>query len=155
MKPDIEKALPVRVTDDLLAAVALLERECFSLPWSEQSLALFVGESGVAFAIELDGKVVAYGGMLTVLDEGQIQNIAVSLPYRRRGLGRMIMDALEKHARQNGIVQLSLEVRESNTAARALYASCGWSEVGIRKNFYSAPRESAVVMIKNLEQTGK
>ncbi len=140
-----------RLSKELLSGVAELEALCFSEPWSEKSLELLLGNNAVGFAAVLpDGSVAAYGGMITVLDEGQITNIATAVEFRRQGLGRRIMDALESYASENGIVYLSLEVRESNLAARSLYSSLGWEEKGIRKNFYKLPTEDAVVMVKKL-----
>ena len=59
-------------------------------------------------------------------------------------------DSLEDYSRRNGIIYLSLEVRESNLAARTLYAGCGWVESGMRKGFYSHPTENAVIMTREL-----
>ena len=142
----------VRLSAEMLGGVASLEARCFAEPWCEESLQLLLDERGVGFAILVDGEVAAYGGMVTVLDEGQITNIAVAPEHRRRGFGRDIMHALEKYAIENGIVFLSLEVRESNAAARALYLSEGWSEAGLRKNFYKLPAENAVIMTKALKE---
>lgn len=140
----------VRLSEDMLSSVAQIEAECFAEPWGESSLRLLLGEQGVAFVAIASGRVVAYGGMMTVLDEGQITNIAVLSDFRRMGIGRRIMDTLEGFALEHGISMLSLEVRESNLAARKLYVSCGWREEGIRKNFYRHPCENAVVMTKTL-----
>ena len=140
----------VRLSADMLGSVASLEAECFAEPWSEKSLELLLGERGVGFAVMLDGAAIAYGGMLCVLDEGQITNIAVSREHRRKGLARLILLSLEEYALQNGIEFLSLEVRESNIAARSLYCGNGWSEVGVRKNFYRLPTEDAIIMTKTL-----
>ena len=139
-----------RITEDMLADVAALERECFSEPWSEQSLRLLVGERAVGFAAFVDGRLAAYAGMLCVLDEGQITNIATYPEFRRQGLARMLLDAIDAYSKEKGIAFLSLEVRDSNTAARTLYASCDWSEAGARKNFYKLPTEDAVIMTKTL-----
>ena len=139
-----------RVTDKMLHDIAELERTCFSQPWSEKSLELLVGTRGVGFAVFFDGKLVAYVGMMCVLDEGQITNIATYPEFRRRGIARMLLDSLDGYSKEKGIAFLSLEVRLSNTAARALYVSCGWTEAGIRKNFYKLPTEDAVIMTKTL-----
>ena len=74
----------VRLSEDMLSSVAQIEAECFAEPWGESSLRLLLGEQGVAFVAIASGRVVAYGGMMTVLDEGQITNIAVLSDFRRR-----------------------------------------------------------------------
>ena len=138
------------ISSDDLASVAEIERLCFDEPWSENSLKLLLDEKNIGFVAILDGQIAAYGGLVTVLDEGQITNIATHPNYRRLGLARQIMIAIDEFSVKNGIVHLSLEVREKNQAARALYSSCGWHEAGIRKNFYSKPLDNAVIMIKEL-----
>ncbi len=131
--------------------VAAIERECFALPWNEESLGLFLGEGGFCMvAVDEQGRVQGYAGMLTVLDEGQIANVAVTASARRQGLGRSLICALEREAKERDICMLSLEVRGSNGAARSLYLSQGWEEVGVRKSFYSSPREDGIVMIKQI-----
>ena len=139
----------MRMTEAHLGAVAELERLCFGEPWSENALRLLLGDMAIGFVCLEETRVAAYGGMLLAPDEGQVTNVAVHPDYRRRGLAKAIMNAIDIFATENGIVYLSLEVREKNAAARSLYASCGWCEVGIRKNFYSKPCDNAVVMIKD------
>lgn len=146
----IERVEVVRLEREHIAEVARLEAACFADPWSEQSLEILLGEHAVGFVACNDGRVVAYAGMICVLDEGQITNVAVSQEVRRRGIGRMLMRAIEEYARENAIIYLSLEVRESNAAARSLYTDCGWVECGVRKNFYSHPSENALIMTRVL-----
>lgn len=136
-----------------VAGAARLERLCFSEPWSEKSLEMLLANGAVGFAVEVNGEVAAYGGMLTVLDEGQITNVAVDPIHRRKGYGRKIVSALLDYAEKNGIVSVSLEVRESNEAAIALYESFGFCRRGLRKNFYRDPIESAIVMVWEKERT--
>ena len=136
-----------------IEGAARLEKLCFSEPWSEKSLEMLFANGAVGFAVEEDGIVSAYGGMLTVLDEGQITNVAVDPIHRRKGLGREIVRALIGYAKENGIVSVSLEVRESNEAAIALYESFGFSRRGLRKNFYREPTESAIVMVWEKERS--
>lgn len=146
---DIDNMVEIRrFTSEDISFVAEIERLCFDEPWSERSLELLLQERNAGFVALIDGTVAAYGGIVTVLDEGQITNIATHPDYRRRGLARAIMDAIDGFSAENQIVYLSLEVREQNEAARALYKICGWREAGIRKNFYSKPRDNAVIMIK-------
>ncbi len=148
----MEKIEIRRLDEELLFGVAELETLCFSSPWSKKSLELLCKDGAVGFAaVDIcTKKVYAYGGMLVVPDEGQITNIATHPDVRRRGLGREIVGALVKYARENNIFEISLEVRESNIAAISLYKNFGFKDVGLRKNFYSAPIENAIVMVKNI-----
>ena len=106
------------------------------------------GGYGTGVACVEDGKLVAYVGMVSVLDEGEIVNVATHPDYRRRGYARAVIDEVLKLARERGVEILSLEVRESNVAARSLYESVGFAAVGIRAGFYSHPREDAVIMTR-------
>ena len=143
----------IRLNKDHIEGVHRLETLCFSEPWSQKSLEMLVSSGAVGFVI-LDGEtVVAYGGMMCVLDEGQITNIAVDPLYRRRGYGKCIVNAIIFYALEHGIENISLEVRESNESAIALYSSLGFEKRGIRKNFYRSPIESAIVMVWEKERT--
>lgn len=136
----------VRLEPQHLAGVAALERTVFQNPWSERSLELLCGDSAFGFVFLEGDTVAAYGGMLTVLDEGQITNIATHPSYRRRGLAAGVLQALLEEARERGIAFITLEVRESNAAAVALYQKFGFSAVGKRSRFYTRPVEDALVM---------
>ena len=134
------------LTPDLLAATAALEQAVFAEPWSAQALGLLCGETAFGVAVVEDGQVLAYGGMMTVLDEGQVTNIATHPDHRRRGLGRLVLAALLEQARARGLVEVTLEVRESNLPAIALYSGFGFEQVGYRPRFYSHPVEAALIM---------
>lgn len=137
----------VRLLPEHLPGVAELEKLCFSEPWSQNSLAMLTREPGMGMvALSLQGEVVGYGGMLCVLDEGQITNIAVHPLVRRQGIGKAILSALMKYAVQAELCELTLEVRASNEGARRLYASAGFEVCGIRKKFYRMPAEDALLM---------
>lgn len=140
----------VEITSDLIPQIAELEKVCFAEPWGEKSLELLLGDNAIGVALVADGHVAAYAGMLTVLDEGQITNVATFPRYRRQGYARQVMETIEALAVSRGITSLSLEVRASNDNARGLYLSLGWKEAGVRKNFYRLPPEDAVVMIKDI-----
>lgn len=139
-----------KMSREHLSEVASIEEMSFSLPWSLESLELMLTEQASALVALEDGRVLGYVGMMCVLDEGQIINLAVHPDARRRGVGRTLMEAAQTYAKERGIVFLSLEVRESNIAARSLYSSLGWEEQGIRKGFYSHPVENACVMTKSI-----
>ncbi len=141
----------VRVRQEHLGGIAALEALCFAEPWSEQSLALLVGDTALGFTcLNGEGVPVAYVGMMTVLDEGQITNVATHPEHRRRGLADKLLSSLLAEARHRGLQALSLEVRESNAAAIALYEKHGFRVVGKRNHFYQHPREHALVMLCSL-----
>ena len=148
IKEKKKRIYPERLTAEHIPEVSGLEKLCFSSPWSESSLELLTKEGiGMGMVCHSDGIVCAYGGMLCVVDEGQITNIATHPDYRRRGYGRAIVEAFKKHAKYNGLNTISLEVRESNKAAIELYSSLGFKVTGKRKDFYTKPTESALIMI--------
>ena len=135
-----------------LSAVAELEQLCFAQPWSETALSILTQSGGFGIVALTDGsRLVGYGGMVTVLDEGQITNIAVHPQFRRLGVGREILAALISHAELQGISQISLEVRVSNHAARELYLQQGFHVEGTRRRFYSHPVEDGLVMVRNTQ----
>lgn len=136
-----------RMTEAHLDAVAVLERECFAHPWSRESLkeTLRSGDS-LFYIAELDGRVIGYIGMSFVLDEGYIYNVAVEKSSRKKGAGSALIQTLVNYGKKNGFAFLTLEVRESNTAARSLYSSFGFIKVGERKDYYSDPVDNAVLM---------
>ncbi len=132
-------------------SLTILEKECFSCPWSEESFCECLGNDRFYFVGLFDeGELVGYGSLVTVLDEGDIANIAVRSDKRGNGFGRTILSALEDEAKKRGVVYLHLEVRESNAPARHLYESFGFLTDGIRKNYYQKPLENAVLMTKKL-----
>ncbi len=147
---------PIRMqkTTAHLEGAAALERLCFAHPWSASSLELLTNDGiGVGYLLTVPGepgeeaRVVAYGGMLITVDEGQITNIAVHPDHRRRGYGEAIVRALLRHAKDCRLESVSLEVRVSNEAAIALYRGAGFTEAGRRKGFYQKPTEDALVMV--------
>lgn len=139
----------IRLTEDHISAVAEIEKACFSEPWSESALRLLLGEAALGFvALTESGDVAAYVGMMIAPDEGQITNVATHPDHRRRGYGSAVLDALLAYAAQNGLKEIYLEVRRSNGAARALYATRGFECVGERRGFYRFPTEDAVIMKK-------
>lgn len=132
--------------------LAEIEALCFSRPWSEEALSLLVTDKafGLALVEEETGQVLAYVGVLLALDEGQIINVATHPAWRRRGFADALLSALADEAKARGLVTLSLEVRESNAAAIALYEKHGFFAAGKRPRFYTHPTEGALVMLCNL-----
>ncbi len=143
---------PERLTKDAIEGVADLEKLCFAEPWSAKSLELLLNDGiGVGMVCRKDGIVCAYGGMLVAVDEGQITNIATHPDFRRMGYGKAVVESLIRYAKNNRLESISLEVRESNKAAIQLYTSLGFKVEGKRKDFYTKPTESALVMILHIK----
>ena len=130
-----------------LAALAEIERACFHAPWSENMLREELGK-GIFLVAEQDGRTAGYVGCQTVLDEGYITNVAVSPGFRRQGIARALITELTAKAGENKLAFVTLEVRESNLAARRLYEKNGFEIVGKRKNYYEKPAEDAILMSK-------
>ena len=129
--------------------IALLERECFADPWSQQSIALELHNPLSLWLVAQQGQtLLGYVGSQTCLDETDMMNIAVSPAFRRQGVARALIEALVSALRQRGSRQLTLEVRASNGPARQLYESLGFLQVGLRKNYYRNPKEDALILRK-------
>ena len=130
-----------------LDGVCAIENECFAHPWSRGSLENALSDPNAVFCVAIEnGGVIGYIGMLFVLDEGYICNVAVSESFRKRGVGSALIQTLVTHCKKNDFAFLTLEVRESNAAARSLYEDFGFVKVGERKNYYTDPTENAVLM---------
>ena len=136
-----------------LAQIAALEVLCFSDPWPESILAHELQNPLSLWLCAVDGDTVAgYIGSQTVLGESDMMNIAVHPDYRRRGVGRALVLALCKALRKQMVASaLTLEVRDSNVPAIALYESLGFVQIGLRKNYYQHPKEDARILRKELK----
>lgn len=132
---------------DDLEQVMPIERELFSVPWTETGFFTFLMREGALFLVaEEEGKIQGYCGVIMAADEGDITNVAVSGQYHRRGIGTLLVKELMSQCASMGIRELFLEVRESNEAARKLYEKLGFEEIGVRKLYYQEPAEDAVLM---------
>lgn len=132
--------------------VAQLEKLCFSDPWSENSVASELENELACWLIaEENGTVAGYIGSQTVLDETDMMNVAVHPDHRRRGIAEALVMALVGELKERGSRCLTLEVRASNDPARALYGKLGFSQIGLRKNYYRNPREDALILRKEWE----
>ena len=135
-----------------VAQVADLEAICFSDPWSEKSVASEITNPLSYWLVAVDGERVAgYVGSQTVLDETDMMNIAVHPDYRRQGLAERLVAQLVEALKDKGSRCLTLEVRQSNTPAIGLYEKLGFSQIGLRKNYYRNPKEHALILRKEWE----
>lgn len=135
---------------ELVPQTAELERLSFSMPWTEEMLLeeLESMTGSVIVAVDKDRNVLGYASLTVVLDEGYINNIAVQRKYRRMGLGSDLLGVFIRFAQAQKLSFLTLEVRDTNLAARSLYGKFGFREVGRRKNYYDQPREDAILMTR-------
>ena len=132
-----------------VAAVAALEAVCFSDPWSEKSIAYeLTNPLSLWLVAEVDGVVAGYIGSQTVPPESDVMNVAVHPDYRRQGIARQLVTELIHALTEKGMKSLTLEVRQSNAPAIALYAQLGFQQVGLRPNYYRNPKENALIMRK-------
>ncbi len=140
------------MTIDHVPQVAELERLCFSDPWSEKSVASELTNKLAYWLVAVeDGRVAGYVGSQTVMGEKDMMNIAVHPDFRRRGLAEALVTVLVAELKKQGSHSLTLEVRASNEAAKALYEKTGFSQVGLRKRYYHNPREDACILRKEWE----
>lgn len=145
------KIAPMTQAD--VASIALLEKECFSEPWSEDGIRSELGNPTARFfTAKILGETAGYIGMHIVLDECYIANVAVSGDFRRRGVADALLSCVEEAARNEGCAFISLEVRVSNMPAIRLYEKHGYVSQGERKDFYRNPVENALIMTKFLSE---
>ena len=143
-----------RATSADLAEVVAMERACYSDPWPASAFAVLPDNPRVYFAVArgLAGRVIGYVVGWYVADEGELANLAVAPDDRRQGIGRALLDAMLADAMARGTRELYLEVRESNAAARRLYHSLEFEEVGRRKGYYRSPTEDALILRKTFNR---
>ena len=134
--------------DDLARAEAV----CFSEPWSEKAVEEFLSQPYNHVLVALaDGVFAGFITYTRIADEIQIANVAVLPEFRRKGLADGLLCRLAQSAKHNGVSKTTLEVRVSNLPARNLYEKNGFEAVGLRRNFYKAPTEDAVLYDRRSE----
>ena len=145
----------IKVTDAGLChidAIEAMEKQCFSAPWTREMLIKQLPDDMHIFlaAVDDNGEAVGYVGLMNVLDEGYVSNVAVSPEMRRQGIGDMLIEELILRARAKKLSFVTLEVRETNLAAQRLYKKHGFTEVGRRRKYYERPTEDAILMTRFL-----
>lgn len=133
--------------------IAELERLCFSTPWPQELISVYMSGPGKVLVVaEEKGATLGYMGLQYVLDEGYITNVCTSPQHRRRGIGSALIDEMILRANELSLSFLTLEVRETNSPAQELYALKGFSEVGRRPKYYENPVEDAILMTLYLKE---
>ena len=125
-----------------------IERASFPTPWSRESFAEELENKFAYYIVGItDNDLVAgYGGMWLILDEAQINTLAVRPGLRGNDVGKMLMISLIGRASLSGCLNMTLEVRPANLTARHLYESLGFVEIGLRKGYYEDNGEDAIIM---------
>jgi ribosomal-protein-alanine acetyltransferase len=125
-----------------------LDMQTFAMPWSKEALSYDILENDNAFVIvaEYEGEFAGYADIWTVLDEADLNSIAVRVDFRRKGIGDAIMLAMTEMLSANGVETINLEVRVSNMPAIKLYKKYGFKECGVRPGYYLDNGEDALIM---------
>ncbi len=139
-----------RMSAEHISDIARLENECFSEPWSENALTEELSNDNSYFLVAVSDGVVGYIGVQEICGEAYITNIAVFPRCRKAGIGRALLEAAIDGAKSRECEFITLEVRESNLPAIALYESEKFEKAGVRKNFYSFPTENGIIYTKYL-----
>lgn len=130
-----------------IAAILAIEKDAHSAPWSEKSFTNeLINQHSIFLVARQDGEVVGYGGVWLLIDEAHVTNVAVSKELQRQGIGLKLMNELLWKSAEKGMVCATLEVRESNKGAIAMYEKLGFKQTNVRKRYYPDNNENAVVM---------
>lgn len=144
------------MTENDLDRVVIIENACFTDPWSRENFEDSLKEPTAHLLVMTAGTgvegIVGYCCLYHMLDEGEIVNVAVAPEYRQKGYGAALVRELMRLGKDLGAERFFLEVRAGNTAGKRLYESLGFGSCGIRKGFYSNPREDAVLMVWPAEE---
>ena len=130
-------------------AIEEIEKQCFTVPWSYESLYQDIVENKLAFYIVAElaaGQICGYVGIWKIFDEGHITNVAVAPEYRRKHIARAMLEALMEVTAEAGIERYTLEVRAGNEPAIRLYEGLGFKSEGIRLGYYEDNGEDAIIM---------
>ncbi len=131
-----------------IPAVQALDRLAFTVPWPPSAYAheLHHSPHSRLWVAEADGKVAGFAVLWLILDEAHIATLAVHPAFRRRGIGRKLLETMLTAAQANGARLATLEVRAGNFAAQALYRRHGFRVVGRRPKYYTDNGEDALIM---------
>lgn len=135
---------------DDLDQVMEIEQDLFHVPWTKEGFFTFLTRDDAMFlVVEEKGRVLAYCGLLMVLDEGDITNVAVRRDRQKEGIGGFLMQSLIRLAAERDVTTIHLEVRTGNETAIRLYERMGFVEMESCKAYYSDPVEDALLMTRH------
>ena len=147
-------ALLRRAVERDVIQVARIEKSSFADPWSEESFRRLLDVAPAIFLVALfppDEAVAGYVVAFSIGEDGELLNVAVDSTFRGKGLAGQMLDAVLIELGARHVRTAFLEVRESNSAGRALYKSRGFIEIARRSNYYRRPVEDALVLRRSLE----
>jgi ribosomal-protein-alanine N-acetyltransferase len=128
-------------------AVAEIERRSYSLPWSPFTFRSLLRRPNAILLVAEDRTGIAgYAALWIAAEEAELGNLAVRPGRRGLGIGRLLLEHALREVRERAATSVFLEVRESNVVARQLYEDTSFRIVGVRPDYYSSPREDALVM---------
>lgn len=131
--------------------VAALEEKLFSSPWSEKAFEEELENNPYSYYVVYEEQgVIGYLGLWVVDTTIQITTLGVDSAHQRKGIARQLLSYMVEYAQSNGISLITLEVRPSNQAAKALYASFEFKTVALRKHYYTHPDEDAELMLREV-----
>lgn len=137
-----------------LDAIMDIENVSFSAPWSRKSYEeLWPQKSIDVWVGWLDGELASYYLVQTMGKDQELHTFAVRPEFRRRGIGRAMMEHMLGISRKMGVKNIYLQVRPSNHEARELYKSLDFVGIGIRRNYYHDNFEDALVMYLDLTKS--
>lgn len=151
LRPLQDAATLRAVTPAMLDELLAIEQLAYEFPWSRGNFidSLAAGYLVQALVGDADGALRAYLVAIAGFEEMHLLNLTVAPAWQRRGIATVLLDGLVQDCRQHGARRVWLEVRGSNTVARALYERYGFRCIGLRKGYYPAAdqqREDALVM---------
>jgi ribosomal-protein-alanine N-acetyltransferase len=130
-----------------------IARDCLPEHWSLEGIKDVLKYNNNIYYVAIETgthKVIGFGGIMIVADEAELLNIAVDIEYRNKGIANKLMKKLISDAILMGAQRRLLEVRAHNDSARCFYHSNGFTELGLRKNYYDNPSDDAIIMEKIL-----
>lgn len=136
------------MTSNDISSVTRIERACFSTVWPSDAFYNELNSNKLAhyFVGRYDDRVIAYGGIWVITEDSHVTTLAVDPDYRRKGYGEVLLLRLIDEAMARGAAWMTLEVRESNSAAQLLYRKYGFTTVTMRAGYYTDDNESALIM---------
>ncbi len=142
---------PMEIDD--ISEVAAIESSIFSTPWSEAGFFSYLIREDTLLLVAIEeGHIVGYCGSVIALNEGDITNVAVLESRQRRGIGRLLLEAMLQKTQEQSVTRMFLEVRESNERAISIYESLGFRKAGIRPGYYESPVEDGILMSRQAER---